>query len=163
MDGPDGARREHGVRLVLMAGFELPEKLVTLGFEEGDWAGAEFVCRVSPIPLSAIFEIAELAGTGELASIRDALTRFADVALISWNLESGGEPVPLDPMALPIEAATPLINTWLTQVTDLPVPLGVVSNGGAISQARPASRSLPNRSMRRSSTRGVGAMASHPR
>lgn len=121
--------------------FRLPERFKTFQFDDGEWAGAEIVCRLSPIRL------ADILGTAD-KTVEDLIKTWAEIALVSWNLAlPDGSPISCDLDGLeylPIQTRLALIDAWLTEVGGIPVPLVKQSIAGVSSDPEPEPTSPPS-------------------
>lgn len=107
-------------------GFDIYASTVT--FEMGDdrYKGAEITARLDlPIETMRVYEDAK--------TLADECAWFAEHALVDWNIEAKGEPVPatLDGLnTLPIAFRKRLIRAYTAAVYDVPGPLVTRSSGG---------------------------------
>ena len=108
-------------------GFQVPRRTARVTFEEGhDYHGAEVVLNLD-LPTAAIFELQRLQATDGDAAVR----MFAEDALVSWNVEDGGAPVPASydgAKTQPSAFILALMQKWLEAATDIPAPLGQSSS-----------------------------------
>jgi hypothetical protein len=137
-------------------GYELKPRTATFVFDEEPYAGLEVELRINP-QLADIWRLAavDLDSLKTPAKIREFLVYAGSVLLISWNLTSGGEPVPAtaDNFAdkLDLAVARSLIRSCVEQIGELSGPLALTSSNGNTSRVLQASRSQ-RRSPRRSSS-----------
>lgn len=125
-----------------MAGFSEPQRVFRLEIEDGDFAGAEVVCRRN-VSMDAYLTIYE-GQSGSVEAVERAMRVFGDAVVSEWNVERDGAPIPPDGdgiMSLSPEFATLLLATWLKGVTEVPVPLGPSSKNGSTSATRRSSKS----------------------
>jgi hypothetical protein len=131
-----------------MPPFVLPERIVTLVFDKGPLLGLELEVRLG-VPFDFYFELTDLAtkSTEEagMDSLRTLLRRFAEIALVGWNLEAHGEPVPCTPDAFtanvdPINGGL-MLRRYMAAIGGVPGPLAGQSANGHTSKVRKASPS----------------------
>ena len=122
--------------------FRLPERTKTFTFDDGEWAGAEIVCRLSPVRLADVIEMGSEQTVGELIS------SWAKIALVSWNLAlPDGNPIPCDVDGLgylPLATQMALVDAWLEEVNRIPAPLPRRSSAGASSEPELEPTSQPS-------------------
>ena len=116
-------------------GFKVARNL-RIVFEDGDYAGAEIVCRLN-VPIGIVMELSRLSTALtalEASAFEDLATRFVDDALVEWNLEEeDGSSVELSQegfRSLPLPLRQAMIMHWVTKVAEVPVPLGAKSSAG---------------------------------
>jgi len=141
--------------------FQLPERPVTLVFDKGSLLGLELTVRLS-IPFDFYFTLTEMLlpvakgkvkettaeaierNRRELDDQREHMQRFAEEALIGWNLhDRAGEPVPCTPAAFtahvdPLSFGA-MLGRYMAAIGGVPGPLAPASGNGRTSKARPAS------------------------
>jgi hypothetical protein len=84
-----------------MPDFHLPERIVTLVFDKGPLLGLELEVRTA-ISIDAYFDVMALIESAAdkksgIEGLRTAMRRFAEIALVGWNVSNGSGPVPLTP------------------------------------------------------------------
>jgi hypothetical protein len=125
-------------------GFTPRPKTYRLVFDDPDYAGAEVVC--SSAPLGALLEMGD--------TIED-YRKFGDDYLVSWNLETDGEPIPatgegLLSTGVDIVFARALLRAWAQALTGASAPLDSASSNGngtataSIPMVELSAESLPN-------------------
>jgi hypothetical protein len=129
--------------------FQLPERIATLVFEDGPLLGLELEVRLG-VPFDFYFDLTELAdrSTTEdgVAALRSLLHRFADVALVGWNLaDRDGKAVPCTPEAFtahvdPVSGGA-MLQRYMSAIGGVPDPLAKQSANGHTSKVRKASKS----------------------
>lgn len=132
-----------------MGGFEPPSTGQKLDFSETEHAGLEVT--MGGIPLGDLLDIADLAETASLGEgARELVAKFAGW-LESWNVTSGGEPVPptLDGVrSLDAVFAASIIQAWRNSVMSAPPPLPAGSPSGGSSEEVPTGLAAASRSLR---------------
>ena len=122
--------------------FKLPERTTTFTFDNEEWAGAEIVCRISPIRISEVLDVA-----GE-QTWKELIVAWARIALVSWNLTTPDDkPIPCDIDGLdylPFATQMALVEAWLEEVGEVPAPLLRRSSAGVSSEPEPEPVSLPS-------------------
>lgn len=117
--------------------FKVPRRTCRLVLD-GDFKGAEAVAHFD-VDLGIYFDFAGLEGSQDAEGIKQAMRRFGDIILISWNLEDeAGEPLPATAdgfMRLPLNIAQALMGAWVQAVQEVPAPLEEGSTSGATSLA----------------------------
>lgn len=111
-------------------GFEEPQDTARLVFE-GDYAGAEVVCRLN-VPLGTYFAIGKSQSGGNDAA-EEALRLLGDNVLVAWNVERNGQPVPANGdgmMQISPRFATLILGEWLKVAAEVPAPLDDRSTSG---------------------------------
>ena len=123
-------------------GYKLKRTLYQLTFEDPDLEGLEVVTK--RISVDGLLKFVDLIDAVEgldkdnfkpedLKIVRDLLGRFAKV-LVSWNVETeDDQPVPATAeglMGLDFEFVMPLIEAWITGISQAPPPLPSASAGG---------------------------------
>ena len=108
--------------------FKLPERFATFELDGDEWAGAEIVCRLSPIRIKDV-----IFGPEQTAA--ELIEAWAKIALVSWNLtQPDGTAIPCDMEGLgylPGPTQLALVEAWLGEVAGIPAPLLKRSSGGA--------------------------------
>lgn len=133
-------------------GFEIPKRTATLDFEA--YPGLEVVVNLD-VKLGTFFDLTELADSGDLKTIKQALSDFGDNVLISWNAEEEGRAIPATAegiMALPFQMAKDVLEGWMRGITELPAPLVEPSPNGT--QYQEESGQTEPSSLRRLNTAG---------
>lgn len=140
MDGASQPRRWHRPDLVLSMGYQPPRKTYRLVFDEGEYAGLSV--RVRSVPLGqfmALTRLAETAGDGKeqeaFAGMGELFEGFAD-ALVDWNVEDDGAPVPADlsgVYAQDFDFVMFLVGEWISAMGDVAAPLVPPSVSGGTS------------------------------
>lgn len=109
-------------------GFQVPRRTARVTFEEGhDYHGAEITLNLD-LPTAAIFELQRLQAEDADAAVR----MFADDALVTWNIEDNGVPVPATYEGAKTQPAAfilTLMRRWQEAATEVPAPLGQASSG----------------------------------
>lgn len=110
-----------------------PNSTATLKFSDGDYEGAEVVCRAGGVPLGTYFQMR--AGMDSEEQVRDVFQLFGDTILISWNVEDqDGNPRPPNGQSLLAEDSDfvmAIISAWLSSQVGVSAPLDGASNSGA--------------------------------
>lgn len=119
-----------------------PKATATLKFSDGDYEGAEVVCRASGVSMAVYFQLS--AGLDSEEQMRNVFQLFGDTILISWNVEDqDGNPRPANGESLLVEDSDfvlAIISAWLDAFVEVSVPLAGASDSGA--EALPE-RSIP--------------------
>jgi hypothetical protein len=107
-------------------GFDPFDNVGVLVFEGTRYKGAEVKVRLD-LPGS------EELGLYEAQALDDEVSWLAEHAIIEWNLQSGGQPLPVTPenakaLSRPFKRA--LVMGYLKAVTDIDAPLSPSSSGG---------------------------------
>ena len=126
--------------------FRLPERVVTLFFEDGPYQGFELDMSVT-VPQAIFWKIAEWAdldvkdrkGTN-VAEVRDQMLLVGE-QIRAWNLDDrNGTAVPATPEAfadrLDQQTQWAIIKYWLRAIAEAPVPLSPPSSDGDTSAVR---------------------------
>jgi hypothetical protein len=113
-------------------GFELNSPEYRLTFEGTDLDG--LIVQVQSVSVGTMLDLIELADadTRKAADIAHMFDTLGD-ALVSWNLERKGVPVPADRTgvrSLGAPEAMTLIKAWSSVMQDVPGPLDQRSTGG---------------------------------
>lgn len=121
-------------------GWERKDKTLRLVFEDPEYEGLEVVTR--RVPLETFLRLARLQDSSGIDEVAGLINDFAEAALVSWNLEQNGEPIPVTAEAFrsqDFEFAMVIIRAWLNAVAAVPVPLDKPSQNGE----SPAELSIP--------------------
>ena len=106
--------------------FRLPERIVTLFFEDGPYVGLELDVRLRA-PMSVFWQFAGASEIDEPNEVRDLCLQFADSVLVGWNLEDRNGPVPCTPEAfadrLDQVTQAQIMARWVSAVSAVPAPL----------------------------------------
>ena len=118
-------------------GFEAKRRIAVLQFEGEDYEGCEVRCLFD-ISLGDLLYFDKLGV--DPAKNEEAMRRFGDSFLESWNYEIKGEPVPATGegiLRVPAPFALLLLNKWreaMAEIAGVPDPLGDQSKNGATSE-----------------------------
>jgi hypothetical protein len=132
-----------------MPPFEMPERTVTMGFDDGSLKGLEVDVKIDLsldgfLELGALFDKATDKDTG-WEPVKDLFTWFADNVVLGWNLQRNGEPVPCNPTAftstMSAKNGLALVTRYLQTVRGADVPLSQPSRNGRTSKVPLGSRS----------------------
>jgi hypothetical protein len=147
--------------------FQLPERPATLVFEDGPLEGLELEVRLA-VPFDFYFELSAFQQPSEtngkhklsmneqlvrahkeLEESRHSMHRFAEVALIGWNLvDRDGTPVPCTPQAFSShvdpQSYGAMLGRYLSAIGGKPGPLRPPSSAGRTSRVPKASNSPKN-------------------
>lgn len=132
-----------------MPPFEIPERTVTMGFDDGSLKGLEVEVRLDLsldgfLELGALFDQATNPKTG-WEPVKDLFTWFADNVVLDWNLYEKGEPVPCSPQAFTARMSAKngmaLVNRYLQTIRGADAPLSRPSRNGRTSKVPLASKS----------------------
>jgi hypothetical protein len=130
--------------------FRLPERIITLEFEDGPYQGFELDVSLT-VPQSVFWWIATLTDddrpeepTERGRQERDALLRFGR-QIRGWNLEGpDGAPIPATPEAFADEldpyTQGLIVARWLAAIRKPPDPLSPGRNGHGTSARKPRPR-----------------------
>lgn len=121
-------------------GFKMPTRSVTIFFEDGEYAGLEVELRVN-VDMDFYFEALAWEGLTDADEIRAYSRRFAEKALVGWNLvDEDGAEVPATPAEFTTRfepyAIGLVIGKWLEQVGRVAGPLPPASAAAATSAGR---------------------------
>lgn len=126
---------------------KLPRSTFTIVFEAPhEYAGLEVVLS-RRLPLGLLFEMQASASDLEPETVE----RFADAALVSWNLEDDDGPVPATAagmMRQDYALLMTLVNKWTEVVTQPGAPLDGGSANGKPSPGPPARTGRSSRNRR---------------
>ena len=110
-----------------------PKATATLKFSDGDYEGAEVVCRASGVPMATYFQMR--AGLDSEEQVRDVFQLFGDTILLRWNVEDqDGNPRPANGESLLAEDSDfvmAIIAAWLDARVGVNAPLAGASDSGA--------------------------------
>ena len=118
-------------------GFEVPRRTAVLQFEGEEYEGCEVRC-VFDISLGDLLYFDNLEAGSQKAE--EAMRRFGDSFLESWNVEINGESVPATGdgiMLVPAPFALMMLNAWreaMTKIAGVSDPLGDASKNGSTSE-----------------------------
>jgi hypothetical protein len=130
--------------------FRLPERIVTLFFEDGPYEGMELDVSLT-VPQSVFWWIATLTADDQpeepgerVRQERDALLRFGR-QIRGWNLTGpDGAPIPATPEAFADELDPTtqglIVSRWLAAIRKPPDPLSPGRNGQGTSARKPRPR-----------------------
>jgi len=118
--------------------FRVPEKTVTLRFEESEYEGAEVRVRLN-VSLQAFWDFLDLLES----DLKAAISLFGERWLAEWNLDYGPEGGELEGQPIPATAtgmatcdrdfAIAVLRAWIDAVRNPPAPLGPTSASGSTS------------------------------
>ena len=114
-------------------GYEIPKRTAVLTFKGTDYDGAEIKVRLN-VGLGFFLEMQGLAGTEQALELYG---KFAQAALMEWNLEDGGKKLPPNEkgmLAIPPALANIIINSWVEAMAQPPTPLSKPSDDGNMSE-----------------------------
>lgn len=115
------------------AGFRLPDKIVTLVFEDGPYQGLELEVNLR-VPMGVWWNFAAIADLEEPAEIRAVVHTWASTQLKGWNMEDEAGAVPATPDAfcdrLDEVTQAVILARWSKAVSEVPVPLALPSPAG---------------------------------
>lgn len=119
-------------------GFKLPQRTVTIGFDEGhDFHGLEVVLSRNA-PMSLLFLARKSGAQMSDGEFFDLAEGFSEHILLSWNLEDAdGTPIPATFESVkeqPPELLVALLDKWGDVVMSPAAPLGEPSSNGASSE-----------------------------
>jgi hypothetical protein len=126
-----------------MAGYDRKAhaKVYLLKFEDPELAGLEVRARATSMDgimdMAALAELGEDIGPEQIRALDPLFERFVE-CLEHWNLEDGGQPVPMTKaglLAQDLEFVLSLVGAWAEAVAGVPGPLGQKSNAGGLSLA----------------------------
>lgn len=114
-------------------GFRVPRREAHITFEDSDYAGAEIQCALD-VDFETFFWFQKRQASEEPDEIKEALCRFADQIIQSWNLEDNdGTPLPADSagfLKLPPAFGLLILAKWTEAVSTVSAPLGAPSSDG---------------------------------
>ena len=123
-------------------GFKPPRRMARLTFDDPEWAEAEIKCFFD-ISFETFFEYQKIisGAVNDGSEIGAIVRRWGDDVLSSWNLLAEDD-TPLaatgeNMVRLPFTATTMIMRGWLQAMTEVPRPLGQVSNNGDTSEVLP--------------------------
>lgn len=130
-------------------GFVLPERLTTLVFDEGDYAGAEVTVRL-PKNAGIVWRVTGLLERPDNETRDEQRERataiyalIADEIVTDWNIEDHRGPVPLTADAVScVDAAFlgELLHLWVRASTEPSPPKGKPSTATGAAKRRPSRR-----------------------
>jgi hypothetical protein len=132
-------------------GYEAPRKVYKLVFEDH----GDLIVRTHSLPLGRLLSMSELIGadprnlsSDNLQKMTGLFSTFAD-ALLDWNLEADGQPVPatLDGLnTLDTDFVLEVITAWMNAVAGVARPLARPSDDGApsVAESIPMATLSPN-------------------
>lgn len=130
-------------------GFVLPERLTTIVFDDGDYAGAEATVRL-PKNAGLVWRVTGLLDkpSGETAEeLRERANEIYSLLVtdivVEWNVEDHKGPVPLTPEAVAaVDAAFlgELLHLWTRASTETSPPKGKPSTATGAVKRRPSRR-----------------------
>lgn len=121
-------------------GYQRPKKVYVLKFEDPELDG--LVIKVKSVAMGQMLDLPALGS--QLKSAKDVDTTelqglfkvFAD-ALVEWNLEDDGQPIPCTYEAVmeqDPDFVMMIFTSWIEAVAAIPVPLGQPSRDGSQTQ-----------------------------
>ena len=112
-------------------GFDIFNNTVVLEFEGTRYGGASVILR-------ADVTLDEWEQFAKAEKLSDEWAWLASTALVSWNLEHDGKPIPLDtPFGkLPLGFVRQVVRKWTAIAVGIDAPLGEPSPDGSTSGAK---------------------------
>ena len=115
-------------------GYEITET-ETLDFEA--FPGLEVVVKTAST-FAELQALEAIARDGSADDRDSALAKFAETFIESWNLTSGGEPLPVERFPrIPLPMKLEILNRWMGLMRGPSAPLGQESSNGRDSPAQP--------------------------
>ena len=136
-------------------GFEVPRRTAVLTFEGEEYEGCEVRCLFD-ISLRDLLYFDALEAGSQKAE--EAMRRFGDSFLESWNIEIDGESVPATGegiMLVPAPFALMMLNAWreaMTKMAGVSDPLGEASKNGESSAEESVMTEASSSALQSSST-----------
>ncbi len=158
MEGARRARGRYRPHLVVVMGFQPPQKVYNLHFEGDEYDGLEVKARSAPIgQLLSLMSLANVDVTNiapeQLQEVTDLFDMFSD-KLTEWNVEYNdgphkGEPVPATREGVrgqDGDFVVMIILEWINAIIGVsgPLPTGLSNGGKSPVPSLPMATELPN-------------------